>query len=118
MVTLFELLDDRNMDEYTRRLAIAELFHDIRMNSRLHNAKNEGEARGLKKGKAEGLKKGKAEGLKKGKAEGIKEGKKEGIKEGKKAASLEYAKNLKVLGISFSDIAAAIGLSIAEIEKL
>ena len=64
--------------------------------------RSEGEAVGLKKGEAVGLKKGEAVGLKKGEAQ----------------KQREIAKNLKALNLTKEQIAAATGLSTAEIEKL
>ena len=80
--------------------------------------RSEGEAVGLKKGEAVGLKKGEAAGLKKGEAVGLKKGEAVGFKKGATQEKREIAKNLKALNLTKEQIAAATGLSAAEIEKL
>ena len=80
--------------------------------------RSEGEAVGLKKGEAVGLKKGEAVGLKKGEAVGLKKGEAVGFKKGATQEKREIAKNLKALNLTKEQIAAATGLSAAEIEKL
>ena len=67
----------------------------------------QGRAEGEAKGRAEGEAKGRAEGEAKGRAEGEAKGRAEGI-----------AQNLLHLGLPIAQIAAATGLSAAEIEAL
>ncbi len=74
----------------------------------------DGYAAGVEAGKAQGMKEGKAQGMKEGKAQGMKEGKAQGMKEGKIAT----AQKLKQLGVDFSVISNATGLSVDDIEKL
>ena len=74
----------------------------------------EGEKKGLEKGKQQGLAEGEKKGLEKGLAEGEKKGREAGLKEGK----LEMVCNMLKFGITPEDIAAASGLSLAEIERL
>ena len=74
----------------------------------------EGRAKGLAQGRAEGWKDGRAEGWKDGRAEGWKDGRAEGWKDG----MANVARNLLHLGLPIAQIAAATGLSPAEIEAL
>ena len=86
--------------EYERREA--RLKYQLQYNTEISVAREQGLAQGLKKGEAAGLKKGEAVGLKKGEAQ----------------KQREIAKNLKALNLTKEQIAAATGLSAAEIEKL
>ena len=71
---------------------------------------------------AEARREGRQEGILEGKREGILEGKREGILEGKREGRQEekvsIAVNMLRLGIDVSHIAAATGLSIADVELL
>ena len=78
--------------EYERREA--RLKYQLQYNTEISVAREQGLAQGLKKGEAAGLKKGEAQ------------------------KQREIAKNLKALNLTKEQIAAATGLSAAEIEKL
>ncbi|MBQ9430031.1 MAG: Rpn family recombination-promoting nuclease/putative transposase [Kiritimatiellae bacterium] len=71
----------------------------------------------FKKGLEEGLAEGRAKGLEEGLAEGKAEGRAEGLREGKEKL-LQAARNLKAMGLTAEQIAAATGLTAAELEKL
>lgn len=66
------------------------------------------------KGRAEGLVKGRAEGLVEGRAEG----RAEGLAEGERNGALKFARYMRQEGKRPEEIAAATGLSLAEIENL
>ena len=86
--------------EYERREA--RLKYQLQYNTEISVAREQGLAQGRSEGEAVGLKKGEAVGLKKGEAQ----------------KQREIAKNLKALNLTKEQIAAATGLSAAEIEKL
>ena len=77
-----------------------------------------GVAKGMEKGRAAGLAEGLAEGLARGQIAGRAEGRAEGRSEGESEAKLMIARNLKDEGVSISVIAAATGLTEAQIEEL
>ena len=94
--------------EYERREA--RLKYQLQYNTEISVAREQGLAQGRSEGEAVGLKKGEAVGLKKGEAVGL--------KKGEAQKQREIAKNLKALNLTKEQIAAATGLSAAEIEKL
>ena len=94
--------------EYERREA--RLKYQLQYNTEISVAREQGLAQGRSEGEAVGLKKGEAVGLKKGEAVGF--------KKGATQEKREIAKNLKALNLTKEQIAAATGLSAAEIEKL
>ena len=94
--------------EYERREA--RLKYQLQYNTEISVAREQGLAQGRSEGEAAGLKKGEAVGLKKGEAVGL--------KKGEAQKQREIAKNLKALNLTKEQIAAATGLSAAEIEKL
>ena len=106
--------------EYERREA--RLKYQLQYNTEISVAREQGLAQGFAKGRSEGeavgLKKGEAVGLKKGEAAGLKKGEAVGFKKGATQEKREIAKNLKALNLTKEQIAAATGLSAAEIEKL
>ncbi len=78
----------------------------------------EGREAGLAEGRAEGWAEGRAEGREAGLAEGRAEGREAGLAEGQRQQSLENARRLKELGVSFDLIVKATGLSDTEIASL
>ncbi len=77
-----------------------------------------GFAEGEAKGRAEGEAKGRAEGEAKGRAEGEAKGIAKGLAKGKYKEKIENARSLKSLGVDYSIISKALGLTIEEIERL
>ena len=98
--------------EYERREA--RLKYQLQYNTEISVAREQGLAQGFAKGRSEG----EAVGLKKGEAVGLKKGEAVGFKKGATQEKREIAKNLKALNLTKEQIAAATGLSAAEIEKL
>ena len=98
--------------EYERREA--RLKYQLQYNTEISVAREQGLAQGFAKGRSEG----EAVGLKKGEAVGLKKGEAVGLKKGEAQKQREIAKNLKALNLTKEQIAAATGLSAAEIEKL
>ena len=98
--------------EYERREA--RLKYQLQYNTEISVAREQGLAQGFAKGRSEG----EAVGLKKGEAAGLKKGEAVGFKKGATQEKREIAKNLKALNLTKEQIAAATGLSAAEIEKL
>ena len=94
LVSAYEIAEKAERDRYAREQFVRE--------------------EGLAKGLAKGLAQGRAEGWKDGRAEGWKDGRAEGWKDG----MANVAQNLLHLGLPIAQIAAATGLSPAEIEAL
>ena len=108
---LKEMRDIQNVENYFRRVTLAEGFE-------------KGQAEGLEKGLAEGLEKGLAEGLEKGLAEGrekgIAQGRAEGRAEGE-ASMLEKVRLAVTMlknGATVSDVCAKTGLIPDDVESL
>jgi flagellar biosynthesis/type III secretory pathway protein FliH len=93
---------DRSLREYRDAINIFE------------GAREKGIAEGRAEGRAEGI----AEGEAKGRAEGEAKGRAEGEAEGEAKKAISIARSLKKMNMSTSDISAATGLSVEEIEKL
>lgn len=64
------------------------------------------------------LRDGEAKGLKKGLAKGLKQGLEKGLKQGLEKKQTEIAERLLGMKMPVADIAAATGLSVANIERL
>ena len=95
-----------SQDELEDERREARLKYQLQSNTEISVAREQGLAQGLAKGRSEG----EAAGLKKGEAVGL--------KKGATQEKREIAKNLKALNLTKEQIAAATGLSAAEIEKL
>jgi predicted transposase/invertase (TIGR01784 family) len=103
--SLREYRDAINIFEGARRKGIAE-------------GEAKGRAEGIAEGEAKGRAEGIAEGEAKGRAEGIAEGEAKGRAEGETQKAISIARSLKKMNMSTSDISAATGLSVEEVEKL
>ena len=99
---LFEQAEIAQYSDSERRLYEASQKEYWDYTSTLETAEN----KGIAKGRAEGLAEGRAEGLAEGRAEG------------EKLKSLVIARNLKKMGMSDADIAAATGLTEEELALL
>jgi len=79
---------------------------------------DQGLAMGLQQGIKQGIEQGIKQGVEQGITQGIAEGIKQGREEGKKAGMLLTAQKMKSMGVALDTIAAATGLTVAEIEHL
>lgn len=72
---------------------------------------------GIRRGMEKGIKQGMEQGIKQGIKRGIKQGVEQGRAEGERQKALDIARNLRLAGMSLSDIARMTGLSEAEIPE-
>ena len=88
--------------------------------TRIDDARLEGEKAGEEKGRAEGIEQGRAEGIEQGRAEERAKAEKELAEQKAKAEAKETStvKNLLKLGLSVEQIASATGLTASEIEAI
>ena len=92
-----------------------ELYdEDIKNMRDIYATRKFDEKRGMEKGMA----KGRAEGLAKGRAKGRAEGLAEGRAEGELSKGLEVARNLLAMGMSWSQIMQATGLTEDQLKQL
>ena len=100
-----------------RKLSRGELElydEDIKNMRDIYATRKFDEKRGMEKGMA----KGRAEGLAKGRAKGRAEGLAEGRAEGELSKGLEVARNLLAMGMSWSQIMQATGLTENQLKQL
>jgi len=72
----------------------------------------------MEQGMEQGVKRGMEQGVKRGMEQGVKRGMEQGVKQGTEAAKFSIALNLKAMGMSATDIANAVGLSVDEVIRL
>ena len=106
-------LSSEEQEKYDESIKAADDYY-----SGLYGSYVEGEEKGIVKGRAEGIAKGRAEGIAKGRAEGMAKGRAEGMAKGMAKEKLDTAYRLLSMGMSWSQIMQATGLTEEELKPL
>ena len=123
---LNQIKEEGIMGEVKKRLVELNADYEMQVLMDMHERAvmdyNSNLAAGMERAQREGMEKGIKEGMEKGMQAGIEKGMQAGIEKGMQAgmekATLDTAKQLKLLGVSLDVIMKATGLSKEEIEKI
>ena len=96
-----------------------ELYdEDIKNMRDIYATRKFDEKRGMEKGRAEGIAEGMVKGIAEGMVKGIAEGMVKGIAKGELSKGLEVARNLLAMGMSWTQIIQATGLTEDQLKQL
>ena len=104
-------------DRFWDAIRVEKAFINEGIRRGMEKGIKQGMEQGIKQGMEQGIKQGMEQGIKQGVEQGIKQGVEQGRAEGERQKALAIARNLRLSGMSLSDIARMTGLSEAEIPE-
>ena len=104
-------------DRFWDAIRVEKAFINEGIRRGMEKGIKQGMEQGIKQGMEQGIKQGMEQGIKQGIKQGVEQGIEQGRAEGERQKALAIARNLRLSGMSLSDIARMTGLSEAEIPE-